>query len=138
MNFSNGGTQEYPFFLPNEELPYMWLLPKPKNLSKNDKSYYPGGDGEMFIEYWEKVNLGILKQMTDHIEQYISIKYEDFVDNPNKVMNNMINFLEIEKFNFDISIIKKVYNKKHSNLISKTLKIKINKKDFLINNFGCL
>tara|TARA_B100001989_G_scaffold3713_1_gene2475 strand:+ start:20655 stop:21569 length:915 start_codon:yes stop_codon:yes gene_type:complete len=122
-------------FLPNEELPCMWLLPKLDNLSKNDKSYYPGGDGEMFIEYWEKVNKGIIKQMNDHKEQLISIKYEDLVDNPDMVMNNLINFLEIKKFNFDSSIIQKGLNKKHSNLISNELKIKINKKAFLISKF---
>lgn len=109
-------------YLPQEELPCFWVLPKPdsqvakKCISRHDR-FFPGGGAKMFIDYWVKTNMGIEKQMQNRFAQLLVVRYEDIVKTPVQLLNKITKFCELEHFDYAVSHIDAATALKHKHLL---------------------
>jgi hypothetical protein len=114
------------YFPKDEEFPCLWLMQNPedsvaKSLIDKHPQFYPGGGEKLFIDYWNKVNQGILKQMIGRENQLLSIRYEDLIKHPLRVTNKLISFCELPDFSFNFDHFQQDTAKKHSHRMSAEL-----------------
>lgn len=100
--------QEHPRLMaywPEEELPCLWLLPRPTDLGPlaRNPRFFPGGGKALFIDYWIKTNEGIEWQMVDRPQQLLTIRYEDLIASPKRMLSAVQEFCELEQLDFDSS-----------------------------------
>lgn len=111
---------------PDEELPCFWIFPKPKlpaelkRIERHER-FFPGGGGEMFIDYWVKVNRGIEQQMQGALNQLKVVRFEDLVAKPNEVLDELCQFCELPEFKFSTLHLDKNTAAKHKHLLSDEL-----------------
>lgn len=109
-----------------EDYPCLWLMPKPKDpvalasLGRHS-SFFPGGGAKLFIDYWNKVNSGIPRQMIGRESQLITIRYEDLVSYPEKILNEIISFCELPAFNFAVDDLQPNTAQKHTHRMTSEL-----------------
>lgn len=110
----------------NEKHPCLWLMKKPANetslnLISRHPGFYPGGGEALFIDYWAKINTGILDQMSTKKDQLLTIRYEDLISNPSGTLSSITEFCELPSFPYSTLHIEKNTEKKHKDLVSERL-----------------
>lgn len=115
-------------YWPGEErFPCFWLMPKPEDkiarasLARHPR-FYPGGGAELWINYWCKVNLGIVEQMAGRMPQLFTLRYEDFVAQPTVMLEKISQFCSLKDYSFDTSHIVGGTAGKHKHLMSQMLR----------------
>lgn len=109
-----------------EQYPCLWLMPKSEDAVALERirrhpAFYPGGGAELFIDYWNKVNQGISQQMIGRESQLLSIRYEDLVSQPQKILDKIVQFCELDSFSFDVDHLQPNTAQKHSHRVTPEL-----------------
>lgn len=115
---------------PNEEIPCFWLMKQPidpiaRKCLGDNRNFYPGGGEEIFIDYWNKVNIGIPKQMTQLPEQLLTIRYEEIIKNPKLTLNRIFDYCELDSYDIVHDHIQTDTFRSHIGLMNKELRQKI-------------
>lgn len=102
-----------------EEFPCFWLMPKPTDsvaLSRlaRHSQFFPGGGTEIWIDYWCKTNSGIERQMQGKSAQLLTIRYEDLVNVPEKILGRITSFCGLPGFSFKTDHFQKNTAQKHT------------------------
>jgi len=118
------------YFPKDEEFPCLWLMEKPedataKGLIDKHSQFYPGGGEKLFIDYWNRTNEGILKQMAGREEQLLTVRYEDLISQPYEVVEKLIGFSELSEFDFSFEHFQPDTAKKHTHLMSNELRLAV-------------
>lgn len=111
----------------HEKLPCLWLFPKPETSSTlrcigRNGAFYPGGGEELFIDYWNKINQGIVQQMDNNQSQLLTVRYEDVILNTQETLQRISDFSELKTFEFAADSVLRDTAKRHSKLITPELK----------------
>lgn len=107
-------------YWPLEEVfPCFWLMPKPKDVValaclERHSQFFPGGGSALWIDYWCKVNLGILRQMQGRSAQLLTIRYEDLVSRPKDVLYRITSFCNLESHDFSVDHLQTNTANKHT------------------------
>lgn len=125
-----------------EDYPCLWLMPKSEDSVSQarfdrHRSFFPGGGAEIFIDYWNKVNTGISRQMVGHESQLITIRYEDLVSSPEKTLSQIIEFCELPFFDFSINHLEVDTAQRHAGRLTSELRVAIAEKSrYVRRSFG--
>jgi hypothetical protein len=111
----------------DEKYPCLWLMPKPRDETAlarlgRHKSFFPGGGSELFIDYWNRVNAGVVEQMAGRASQLFTLRYEDLVAQPAPTLDRLLKFCELPRHEFDLRHLLKNTAAKHSHRISPELR----------------
>lgn len=118
-------------YWPREErLPCLWLMPKPADptaLSRlaRHESFFPGGGSTLWIDYWCKTNLGIGEQMRGRESQLLTVRYEDLIQQPAAVLDEIVSFCQLPEFAFEIGHLDRNTAMKHTSRMSAGLRTAI-------------
>lgn len=113
-------------YWPEEELPCFWLMQKPTDpialeaLARHPR-FYPGGGKQLWIEYWLKTNLGIEAQMAGRLRQLCTIRYEDLIQQPDRVLNAITKFCQLPDHDYQVEHIRRDTHEKHTKLLDEDL-----------------
>lgn len=113
-------------YWPEEEFPCLWLLPRPKSstalkLLARHERFFPGGGAALWIDYWLKTNLGVERQMQGHLDQLLVVRYEDLVDRPDYILNEITRFCELPQYKFTATGLDRNTASRHRRLLSAEL-----------------
>lgn len=118
-------------YWPKEEpFPCLWLMAKPQEpvalarLARHPQ-FFPGGGATLWIDYWCKTNLGVETQMMGREAQLLSVRYEDLVAQPGKVLGEIVRFCELPAFRFEVGHLQKDTATKHSARMTSELRAAI-------------
>jgi hypothetical protein len=117
-------------YWPEEELPCFWLMQKPSDpvaleaLAQHPR-FFPGGGEALWLEYWIKTNRGIESQMAGREEQLCTIRYEDLVRQPGRVLDAITQFCELPAHGYRVDHIQQGTHEKHGKLLGAELKAAI-------------
>jgi len=110
-------------YWPEESLPCFWLLPKPKEpasvarLARHNR-FFPGGGASLWIDYWNKVNQGIERQMVGRLDQLLIIRYEDLVSRPADVLGQIVKFCGLPEHSFETGHLRTDTAQRHTHLMT--------------------
>lgn len=118
-------------YWPKEEpLPCLWLMNKPQDpvalarLARHPQ-FFPGGGSALWIDYWCKTNQGIEAQMRGREDQLLTVRYEDLIGQPDRVLGEIVRFCELPRFAFEVGHLQKNTAMKHTARMTPALKAAI-------------
>jgi len=90
-------------FWPDSEYPCLWVLPAGdalghRNCFAREPRIFPGGGLLRLADYWTEVNRNIPRQLADMPNRLLTIRYEDLVAEPAKLLRQVTDFCELEPF----------------------------------------
>lgn len=93
---------ELALYWPDSDYPCFWVMPAEdrrisrERMFRNEKRMYPGGGEACLVEYWMETNRNIPVQLADTPDQLLTIRYEDFIDAPLGVLNQIASFCQLK------------------------------------------
>jgi hypothetical protein len=117
-------------YWPEEEYPCLWLFQRPEcpvaqsALARHPR-VFPGAGTGIWVDYWCRVNAGIPKQMAYNVAQLCTVRYEDLVQQPERVLAALCRFCELPQHRFDCGQMQRDTSHRHSDLISVALTAQI-------------
>lgn len=109
-------------YWPEEELPCLWLMAKPdfpaalRKLDSHER-FFPGGGAALWIDYWIKTNMGIERQMQGRPDQLLTVRYEDLVADPDRILGKIAGFCELSPHEFSVDGLDHNTAAKHRHLL---------------------
>ena len=95
-------------YLPSHErFPCMWIMSRPTDpgsveMFKSRSDFYPSESADLFINLWIKGNRGVIDQMIGRESQLMTVRYEDLIQEPSKILSGIGQFCELSNFNFSV------------------------------------
>jgi len=115
-------------YLPeNEPHPCLWLMQAPASESQrrvlaSHPRFYPGGGETLWVEYWVKTNVGVEVQMDGHLDQLLSLRYEDLIAAPQFVLDEIVRFCGLPPHRFATGGVDRQTAHKHGRQFSQALR----------------
>ena len=90
-------------YWPDSDYPCLWVMPAGdasahRQCFARESRLYPGGGLQRFADYWAEVNRNIPRQLADMPERLLTIRYEDLVAGPTKLLRHVTDFCQLEPF----------------------------------------
>lgn len=120
-------------YWPDEEFPCLWLMQRPeseveRSLLDRHKRFYPGGGAALWVDYWCKTNMGIETQMRGHLNQLLTVRYEDLVAAPQLVLGRITSFCEMPAHRYSTGNVDSNTALRHCDLLTEEVVAAIKKK----------
>jgi len=113
-------------YWPQEQYPCFWLFQRLTSstaasaLNRHER-FFPGGGSDLWVDYWLKVNLGIEEQMPDSMDQLCVVRYEDLTEAPQRVLEALCQFCELDRHEFCVDGIQRGTEKRHVAYLTESL-----------------
>ncbi len=90
-------------YWPDSDYPCLWVMPAGdapgrRQCFARESRVYPGGGLLRFADYWAEVNRNIPSQLADMSDQLLTIRYEDLVADPTKLLRQVTDFCRLDPF----------------------------------------
>ena len=90
-------------YWPESAFPCLWVLRAQRQGAtwgpfERDQRLYPGGGLLRLADYWAMVNANIPRQLYDTPSQLLTIRYEDLVAAPVRVLHQITDFCQLDPF----------------------------------------
>lgn len=88
-------------YWPEVEHPCWWVFPTAEATTRraalaSESRWYPGGGLLRFADYWSATNAGIQQQLADTPGQLLTVRYEDLIANPDRMMADVSRFCGLD------------------------------------------
>ena len=109
-------------YWPDSEYPCLWVFRAPRadgarSPLAREQRFYPGGGLLRLADYWATVNANVSRQLEDTPEQLLTIRYEDLVTAPERMLRNVTDFCGLAPFEAVPVPIERERNSVHRSLL---------------------